>query len=615
MAVEYSEQFLSRIQADGTSRADALQGVRLVDLYMARKDLSKNKKAKIVDTINSLGGQELTLGQLVTEDANRVIFIENIVAEGNTTPIKSMIGDFRNVLEDIGIGEQGTRNPFRGTIKKQVGETAYLAAGFDTTTARLRPISIPPEVYQETKDIAASLMNNDDPTRKAAGARMLLMMLGGYRPSDFKAFSIENIDFETGIVSGLELKTDKGTKGIGIAYMPRPQLDVIRTLIGNRTSGLVFEKPETLDKIIREELKTSNLPKIRYLQESTKQVVEQPFTAYDFRRMQESTLQAAGFNSDNPIRKYLTWRPLSKKEASEGYMAVQNQSSAIEAANALSFEPYVHLTEGNTVSLNDNTVMKTHGQFLADVGVKNLSPFTKKYVASQKGRSLLPVNVVEKMDAVDDGVTYPQESIMNKGTDISQEAADEYLKTSKVKGETRLVQAEIDLEEKKQKLVEKKKASPTPLEPEKADLIPESNPEARARLEQKGFDAGGMADAINKYLGKGAKIVAGAVGIETARQIITEPAAVARDMAIEGALLAAKAPVAVAAAASMAMEPKQTAIQTLTEEERKNPQFTQNRPEPLADAEQEAMRDTGFVNIDRRPEAVPINQDQGFLSR
>ena len=82
-------------------------------------------------------------------------------------------------------------------------------------------------------------------------------------------------------------------------------------------------------------------------------------------------------------------------------------------------------------------------------------------------------------------------------------------------------------------------------------------------------------------------------------------------MVIEGALLAAKAPVAVAAAASMAMEPKQTAIQTLTEEERKNPQFTQNRPEPLADAEQEAMRDTGFVNIDRRPEAIPINQDQG----
>jgi integrase len=120
-----------------------------------------------------------------------------------------------------------------------------------------------------------------------------------------------------------------------------------------------------------------------------------------------------------------------------------------------------------------------------------------------------------------------------------------------------------------------------------------------------------LSDIINNFGKRGAQIIVGAIGLETARQIVTEPAAVARDMAVEGALLAAKAPVAVAAAASMAMEPKQTAIQTLTEEERKNPQFTQNRPEPLADAEQEAMRDTGFVNIDRRPEAIPINQNQG----
>ena len=129
MAVEYSEQFLSRIQADGTSRADALKGVRLVDTYMARKDLSTKKKAAIVDTINSLGGQELTLGDLVTEDANRVIFIENIIAEGKTSAIDQMVGDFRNVLADIGVTRQGTTNPFREAVKGQVGEARYIAAG------------------------------------------------------------------------------------------------------------------------------------------------------------------------------------------------------------------------------------------------------------------------------------------------------------------------------------------------------------------------------------------------------------------------------------------------------------------------------------------------------
>ena len=150
------------------------------------------------------------------------------------------------------------------------------------------------------------------------------------------------------------------------------------------------------------------------------------------------------------------------------------------------------------------------------------------------------------------------------------------------------------------------------LEPEKADLIPESNPEARARLEQKGFDAEGMADAISKYLNKGAKVVAGAVGLETARQLITEPAAFAKDVAIEGAALAAKAPLSVAGALPMILESSPAGAESDVVPDF---EFTQNRPEPLADEEQEAMRDTGFVNIDRGPEAASINQDQGFLSR
>ena len=143
-------------------------------------------------------------------------------------------------------------------------------------------------------------------------------------------------------------------------------------------------------------------------------------------------------------------------------MALQNQSAAIEAANALSFEPYVHLTEGNTIKLNDNTVLKTHGQFLTDVGVTQLSPFTKKYVASEAGRSRLPVNVLEKLEQVDDGVTYPQESIMTKATDVSPEAAADYLETSKINRETRRTQAQINLLDKQAELAAKPAPPPKP---------------------------------------------------------------------------------------------------------------------------------------------------------
>lgn len=520
MAVEFSETYISSITAEGGSRGEALKSQPLVSVYMARKDLSTNKKAKIVEAINSLGGQDLTLGDLVTEDANRVIFLDNIIAEGQTSDVKAMIGDFKNLFAEIGVTAQGTTNPFRGILEKHVGQAKYEQAGFGTATSRLRPISIPPEVYQETKDIAASLMTDRDPEVKSAGGRMLLMMLGGYRPSDFKALNIENIDFETGVVTGLELKTDKGTKGIGVAYMPRPQLDIIRSIVGNRTSGLVFENPEKLDKIIREELKTSNLPKIRYLQESTRQVVEQPFTAYDFRRMQESTLQAAGFNSDNPIRKYLTWRPLSSKEASEGYMALQNQSAAIEAANALSFEPYVHLTEGNTIKLNDNTVLKTHGQFLTDVGVTQLSPFTKKYVASEAGRSRLPVNVLEKLEQVDDGVTYPQESIMTKATDVSPEAAADYLETSKINRETRRTQAQINLLDKQAELAAKPAPPPKPT----------GKQVATPQFEGSGQVSEKLASKLEKY---GIKLGVGALAATGTLSVLLDPAEAAAETGLE----------------------------------------------------------------------------------
>lgn len=520
MAVEFSENYISSITAEGGSRGEALKSQSLISVYMARKDLSTNKKAKIVEAINSLGGQDLTLGDLVTEDANRVIFLDNIIAEGQTSDVKAMIGDFKNLFAEIGVTAQGTTNPFRGILEKHVGQAKYEQAGFGTATSRLRPISIPPEVYQETKDIAASLMSDRDPEVKSAGGRMLLMMLGGYRPSDFKALNIENIDFETGVVTGLELKTDKGTKGIGVAYMPRPQLDIIRSIVGNRTSGLVFENPEKLDKIIREELKTSNLPKIRYLQESTRQVVEQPFTAYDFRRMQESTLQAAGFNSDNPIRKYLTWRPLSSKEASEGYMALQNQSAAIEAANALSFEPYVHLTEGNIVTLNDNTVLKTHGQFLTDVGVTQLSPFTKKYVASEAGRSRLPVNVLEKLEQVDDGVTYPQESIMTKATDVSPEAAADYLETSKINRETRRTQAQINLLDKQAELAAKPAPPPKPT----------GKQVAKPEFEGAGQVSEKLSSKLEKY---GIKLGVGALAATGTLSALLEPAEAAAEFGLE----------------------------------------------------------------------------------
>jgi hypothetical protein len=120
-------------------------------------------------------------------------------------------------------------------------------------------------------------------------------------------------------------------------------------------------------------------------------------------------------------------------------------------------------------------------------------------------------------------------------------------------------------------------------------------------LERKGFDAKSMADGINTYLGKAGKTLGVGMVIETARQFIEEPVATAAEIGKE-VLLERGLGMGPAAAVSMAMQPTELASGELTDQDRGYPM--------------EAVRDTGFVDIDRGPEAAPATQqDQGFLTR
>jgi len=119
------------------------------------------------------------------------------------------------------------------------------------------------------------------------------------------------------------------------------------------------------------------------------------------------------------------------------------------------------------------------------------------------------------------------------------------------------------------------------------------SPELQDKLNKGGFD-------ISKFLGKTAKAVGLGVAVETARQFIEEPVATAAEMGKE-MLLERGLGLGPGAAVGMIMQPTELASGELTDEERGYPM--------------EAMRDTGFVDIDRGPEAAPVNQDRGFLSR
>ena len=136
-----------------------------------------------------------------------------------------------------------------------------------------------------------------------------------------------------------------------------------------------------------------------------------------------------------------------------------------------------------------------------------------------------------------------------------------------------------------------KLAGPSIENPEPSSLE-DLSPELQEKLNRGGFD-------ISKFLGKTAKAIGIGAALETARQFIEEPVATAAELGKE-VLLERGLGAGPGAAVSMIMQPTELASGELTPEDR---------------AMAEVQRDTGFVNIDRGPEAAPINQDQGFLSR
>jgi hypothetical protein len=139
-----------------------------------------------------------------------------------------------------------------------------------------------------------------------------------------------------------------------------------------------------------------------------------------------------------------------------------------------------------------------------------------------------------------------------------------------------------------------KLASAPTLENPEPTSFDDLSPELQEKLNKGGFD-------INKFLGKAAKTLGVGVAVDLASQFIREPVATAAEIGKE-VLLERGLGMGPAAAVSMAMQPTELASGELTDQDRGYPM--------------EAVRDTGFVDIDRGPEAAPATQqDQGFLTR
>jgi integrase len=457
--IQFKEDFIPRITEGGVSRSDALSSASLLEVTQNRTDIPAMAVEKRAKFLNELGFGDITLGEIKEGGPKRDAFIKALVKHGSDTRTNELVGDFKKVLGEVGVAAARGANPFRAMMKETVGEADYLKAGFSTVIDRKIPLAYPPEVYTEVKKTVSGLLGSKDPVRRAAGVRMLLMMQGGYRPSDFKGLRIENINFETGIVKGLSLKTDSssnvegaGKKSLPIAYLPSSQRDVILHHINDtrKNSGLLFDSPEKLDKIINEELANADIPKIEYYSEGIDDYVKEKFSAYDFRRLMETHLSAQGYNETSTVRRALTWRP--QEGNVQKYQAVLNESGRIEQANAASFQTWVLMSEGNAVvspatETEPEVRMRTHGQFLREVGISNISGYTARYAVTASAMNNLPPFMQERAMNLSSGVVFSNDNIAPLAVDTDPDAAKRFQETAAVESETRQLRAETERNE------------------------------------------------------------------------------------------------------------------------------------------------------------------------
>lgn len=142
-----------------------------------------------------------------------------------------------------------------------------------------------------------------------------------------------------------------------------------------------------------------------------------------------------------------------------------------------------------------------------------------------------------------------------------------------------------------------------------ASITPDLEEDMRSR----GLDWQKILDNFGK---KTTQVVLGAVGVETARQIIEEPATFAAETAAEAALTALKVPAGIAGGAVAAMQPSVAGEGSDIYPEMRDSDDTVYERMPSDDMSTRVTEpDTGFLDIDRVPEAAPVDEDQGFLSR
>ena len=429
----FNENFEKLIADSGELRKDFLDKTPLINLVVNAKTLS-NRQA-VGKKLGQLGLSELTLGDINNNKEAKAKFANAIIDDGSEDANK-ILQSFKSIFNEAGYVAQGNNNPVRILLDDVVGEAKRVRV-FPQSREVTRKIPIPYKdttPYQKIAKVASGLINSKDVKEREAGYLTLMILMGGFRPSDLKNLKLEKIDFQTGFVSELLIKDAiiKGTvedkPAVYKAGIFTPDiLDVLKQFAGGRTEGLVFKNLASTQKIANEALKNAKIP-VGYTVKGIEKADN--FTLEDLRKMSETHLSAMGVPEGSPERDFLTLR--ANPTTTRAYVATGGMGS-LELAHVKRISIHALLNGQNSVA-----------QYLANIGIKNLSNRTKKYNVSEETYRATPWFIQEQLDKKHPNLQYSKEFISTKinvvNDDLAQKSQAVSLK------ELELQQANLDIE-------------------------------------------------------------------------------------------------------------------------------------------------------------------------
>jgi integrase len=271
----------------------------------------------------------------------------------------------------------------------------------------------------------------------------------------------------------------------------------------------------------------------------------------------------------------------------------------------------IHATVGQSIGVDQDRLAYLQGRSLKSAGKSSTGELTT-YQQAFPGA----VGEVDRQNA-NMFATFWGDAAKEAGFDIQTKIP---MPETRITTQTAGYEGYFDLPVREE-VPEVSKPTSTSPEPKTFDDLSDTT---KGFLDRNGIDFG----SLIKNFGKATKKVAiGALGIETVRQIVDEPAAVAAEVGLETGARALGLAAAPAAAVPMMLAPSELASGELRPEDQPldpaGPYAGQDfipAPEveqgtPRTDMARIAREDTGFIpEPDRVPQAAPA-RDEGFLSR